>query len=244
MTRKTLELPLGLSASDIIGGGTSGLALLIPHTQMVIKISHDDPDERERCEREAIIYERLRESNIPGSSSLLLGYSGRSECGGWILLEYAQNKTIRRYLSIPDNQPASTILISRWAQQSAIALRFVHANNIAHGDVSCDNFFLDEHLNLRLGDFTSSSLGLETCLEQDDIFEFGLAVYEMSTGIQLFKGLYLCPDEKREKIKHDGLPDLTQLPVTGLAGTIAKCLQSHYNNVGEVFHDIENASQK
>lgn len=59
MTWKTLKLSSGLSASNIIGGGTSGLALLITHTQTVIKVSHDDPDERERCEREAGIYERL-----------------------------------------------------------------------------------------------------------------------------------------------------------------------------------------
>ncbi|KAF2257139.1 hypothetical protein BU26DRAFT_513847 [Trematosphaeria pertusa] len=240
MTRKTLQLPLGLSASDIIGGGTSGLALLIPHTQTVIKISHGDPDERERCEREAGIYERLYKSNIPRPSSLL-GYNGR--CGDGILLEYAENKTVRRYLSIPDNQPASAVLISRWARQGAIALRFVHVNDVAHGDVSCDNFFLDKVLNLRLGDFTNSSLGLDTYLEQDDIFEFGLALYEMSTGIQLFKGLYLSPGEKRQKIEQEGLPNLLQLPVTSLGVTIIKCLESHYRNMGEVLRDVDSISK-
>jgi len=238
MARKTLELPPGLFASDIIGGGTSGLALLIPHTSTVIKISHGDPEERERCEREAEIYEQLYKSNIPRPSSLL-GYKGRSKCGSGILLQHAENNTVRRYLSVPDNRPSSAVLISRWAQQGALALCFVHMNDVAHADVSCDNFFLDGSLNLHLGDFTNSSLGLETYLEQDDIFDFGLALYEMSTGIQLFRGLFLSPGEKRAKMEQEGLPDLLQLPVTGLVGTIAKCLQSQYENMGEVLRDIE-----
>lgn len=242
MTRKTLELPPGLSASDIIGGGTSGLAALIPHTRTVLKFSHGDPDERDRCEREADIYELLSKSNIPRPPSLL-EYKGRSKCGRGILLQYAKNNTIRRYLSIPGNQPASSILISRWAQQGALALRFVHMNDVVHGDVSCDNFFLDEAFNLRLGDFTNSSLGLDTYQKQDDIFEFGLALYEMSTGIQLFKGLFLSPAEKRNKVERDGLPNLLQLPVTGLAGIIAKCLQSQYEDMEHVLRDIENISK-
>jgi serine/threonine protein kinase len=141
MTRTTLKLPFGLSASNIIGGGTSELALLIPHTQTVIKVSQGDPDKQERCEREAKVYERLYKSNIPRPLSLIR-YNRRSECGNGMLLEYAENKTIRRYLSIPNNQPASAILISCWAQQGATALRLVHLNDVAHRDVSIFAFGL------------------------------------------------------------------------------------------------------
>ncbi|KAF2194703.1 hypothetical protein K469DRAFT_442213, partial [Zopfia rhizophila CBS 207.26] len=183
-----LELPPGISISDIIGGGTSGLAALIPRTRTVLKFSHGDPDECGRCEREAQIYELLSKSTVPRPPSLL-EYQGRSTCGRGILLQYAENNTVRRYLGIPNNRLASSVLIPRWAHQAALALHFVHMNDAAHGDVTCDNFFLDEDYNLRLGDFTNSSLGLSTFQEQDDIFEFGLALYEMSTGIQLFKGL-------------------------------------------------------
>jgi hypothetical protein len=40
MTRKILHLSEGTSSSDIIGGGTSGLAILYPGTRTVVKISH------------------------------------------------------------------------------------------------------------------------------------------------------------------------------------------------------------
>lgn len=49
MTRGIFYLPPDTSSSNIIGGGTSALAILYPGTRTVLKISHGDPDEDARC---------------------------------------------------------------------------------------------------------------------------------------------------------------------------------------------------
>ena len=50
-----------------------------------------------------------------------------------------------------------------------------------------------------------------------EVFEFGLALYEMSTGIELYRGR--SPEEKEEALHSNGFPDLSQ--VKGLGGVIS-----------------------
>lgn len=38
------------------------------------------------------------------------------------------------------------------------ALRYVHSKNVVHKDITCNNVFLDEHLNARLADVAGSSI--------------------------------------------------------------------------------------
>jgi serine/threonine protein kinase len=44
------------------------------------------------------------------------------------------------------------------ARQAAEALDFCHSKHVFHGDVRCGNLLLDRHLNVKLGDFTGSSI--------------------------------------------------------------------------------------
>ena len=46
----------------------------------------------------------------------------------------------------------------RWARQAAKALAFVHSCGIIHCDVHVANFFLDQDLNLKLGDFGACAI--------------------------------------------------------------------------------------
>jgi serine/threonine protein kinase len=46
----------------------------------------------------------------------------------------------------------------RWAKQAAQSLVFCHSNSILHRDICYNNFFLDQNLNLKLGDFAGSSI--------------------------------------------------------------------------------------
>jgi serine/threonine protein kinase len=209
----------------------------------VVKISHGDPDEDARCKIEAQIYDLLRESQHTRPSSLL-EYKGRSACGRGILLGYAENHTVRRYLRRPDTQLPGATVILRWADQAARALHFLHMNGISHGDVTCDNFFLDKDLNVRLGDFTSSSLHLGSAHIDDDIFEFGLALYEMCTGIQTFRGLFFSVDDKRAKFREGISPDLSEVKLGKFTNTISKCLNAQFKDTEELLRDLSTCIEK
>jgi len=236
MTRGTFYLPPDTSSSDIIGGGTSALAILYPGTRTVLKISHGDPDENARCELEAQIYDLLSKSQFSRPTSLL-EYKGRSSCGRGILLGYAENHTVRRYLQHGARLP-DTIVICRWADQAALGLRFLHMNGIGHGDVNCDNLFLDKDLNVQLGDFTSSSLHLNSAQRDDDLFELGLALYEMCIGVQPFKGMFYSVDDKRAEFLNGISPDLSHVALGKFKGPISKCLNAQYKDTGELLLDL------
>jgi serine/threonine protein kinase len=241
-----LITPPGIEGCDILGGGTSGLVALYPNTQTVIKFSLGDADEDQRCEQEAKVYDLLKRSSLPRPTSLL-AYKGRSECGRGILLEYAENDSISRYFSKPEIPPLDTAHVVLWANQAARALDFVHANGLAHGDIRCDNMFLDGNLNLLLGDFTHAEQ-LSACpkdgnafssYEQEDIFEFGLTLYEMSTRTHLYEGLHLTAGEKKLRMDQDDLPDLTQIKPLELKAVIARCLRLQFQNMRDILSDIE-----
>ncbi|KAF2241379.1 kinase-like protein [Trematosphaeria pertusa] len=237
MTRGTLYLPSGTSSSDIIGGGTSGLAILYPGTRTVLKISHGDPDEDARCELEAQIYDLLSKSQLARPSSLL-EYKGRSSCGRGILLGYAENHTVRRYLRSHGTQPPDTTVIHRWANQAALALHFLHMNGISHGDVTCDNFFLDKDLNVQLGDFTirANHRFPGPLLSTDaDIFSLGSAHYTIMTGKLPYQDL--SEKEITALFKEGRFPETDTLGPFG--AIIRKCWQVKYKSVVDVYKDIE-----
>jgi serine/threonine protein kinase len=232
--RSILNLPPGISSRDFIGGGTSGVAALIPGTTTVLKFPHGDEDECERCDREAEVYEHIKSSPDHCPTSLLR-YRGRNEYG--ILLEYADHGPVRHYLRKPTTQPPEVAVILRWASQAAQAIVFLHANGIMHGDISCNNFFLNENLDLKVGDFTNSKIFSsldDTSILKMDVFEFGLALYEMSTGIELYRGQ--SPEEKEEALRVNGFPDLSQ--VKGLGSVISRCWDLEFHTIKDILQSI------
>jgi len=57
-----------------------------------------------------------------------------------------------------------------------------------HKDITCNNFFIDKNLDLKVGDFTNSKIFLsldDTSILKMEVFEFRLALYEMSTSIRV-----------------------------------------------------------
>jgi serine/threonine protein kinase len=46
----------------------------------------------------------------------------------------------------------------RWAIQITNALGFIYSVGVIHGDLTCQNVFLDAQLNAKVGDFSGSSL--------------------------------------------------------------------------------------
>ncbi len=251
-----LALPLGISSENILGFGTSGVAALYPETRIVVKFPHeteedDDLGTRLRCKREKDAYERLAPSaNRPGS---ILMYFGPSIDGRGILLEYAEYGRVDEYIT-KNNRPPSNIIL-RWAQQAAEALVHCHSKHVLHGDIRCGNFLLDRKLNLKLSDFTGSSIDSSGSLSYyntdyllpesaeypktadgafainpaTEVFAFGSALYEMSTG----KRPHLHNSNSGKK----SFPDVTNVGMLG--PVIHGCWTLEFDTMAAVLQRIE-----
>ncbi|QKX61636.1 uncharacterized protein TRUGW13939_08788 [Talaromyces rugulosus] len=228
------SFPPGITIQDIKGYGTSGMAALIPDTQIIIKFPvTEQAEERERCDREKSIYQLFQSYKHPDS---LLQYHGDTEYG--ILLEYAELGPVRLFLQgLASPLPVSDLL--RWARDVALALQFIHLNGVSHGDVHCTNFFLNKDLQIKLGDFTSSfihSIIPEDAL-QEDFRDFGSALFEMETRCLPFPSLSTI--EREEALLAGKYPDITQTTVLG--PIILRCWKGEYKRMEDIIKDIDKA---
>jgi len=114
---------------------------------------------RRFIEIETRIYDRLNDGGVHDG---LLKYHGSSRDG--IILGYACNNSLRLYMAQQRGRRVPLSLRLRWAEQLIATLSFTHSKGILHGDISCNNAFLDEELNLKLGDFAGSSIDGEPVL--------------------------------------------------------------------------------
>ncbi|GCB23033.1 serine/threonine-protein kinase HT1 [Aspergillus awamori] len=223
-----LRLPPGIDPDDMIGQGSSGIVALDPKTKHIIKFPFNEDEARAACDREKEIYERLERSPLPRPSSLLKYYGPRDQ---GIFLEYAKHGTLRRYaygLDLPIPLPA----ILRWAKQAAGALHFIHESGIAHGDVSCVSFYVDQFLDVKVGDFTRSSDATPQAVKQD-ISDYGSALYYLVTGQYPYQGL---PEkEVEERFKRGEFPDLTDVQLKSI---IHPCWAGHYTGFAGVLEDL------
>ena len=107
-------------------------------------------------------------------------------------------------------------LQSKWFKQMIEAVAVIHRHGIIHSDLALRQFFVDDDLNIRLGDFNSSqypghpALGYEKathCLPRDyelpntiesDLFALGSSLYELVTGKVPYSELY--PAEPQENV--------------------------------------------
>ena len=154
--------------------------------------------------------------------------------------------------------PQPDVLL-RWARQAAQALLFSHKNGVLHGDISCTNFFLDRHGNLKLGDFAGSSIDGSLSLvcyssthilpdplyfssvadgvaisTESEIFAFGSALYEMVTGSVPYADLAEEEVERLYILKT--FPETTGLV---LGRVISNCWRVEYKNMSDVLMSIE-----
>ena len=102
----------------------------------------------------------------------------------------------------------SAELQSKWFKQIIEAVVVIHRYGVIHFDLALRQFFVDDELNIRLGDFNSSqypehpALGYEKathCLPRDyeqpntvlsDLFALGSTLFELVTGKVPYSGLY------------------------------------------------------
>lgn len=96
--------------------------------------------------------------------------------------------------------------------------------------------FLDKNLDLNVSDFTNSEIFSsldDPLISKMEVFELGLALYEISTGIELFHGLFT--EEKDEALRLNGFPDLSQ---TGGGRIISHCWNPEFHTMADLLQCI------
>jgi serine/threonine protein kinase len=193
ISRKELAISGQWNSYDLkpIGRGVSGLVLVLDDTK-VVKIALGSPRSINEIEIERQIYRRFAEYECP---FVVKCYDCNDLRG--IILERLE-ECLRARLSRQEDPP-TTEDIWKWALQAAEGLAFIHQHQVIQGDVGCHNMMLDAANNLKLCDFSGSSIdGSDACIDyetrsqlpsrhaqptvQSDIFALGSALYEMATG--------------------------------------------------------------
>jgi len=192
LTEYTVCYPYGLNGQDVVGYGITGL---VARLDAIIKFVR--PSKLQFIEREKRVYQRLGHDHDG-----VLRYYGSLEDA--LILQYACNGSIRQYFARQD-KPVPLPQRLRWVQQITASIAFVHSRNVMHGDISCNNVFLDKELNAKLGDFAGSPIDDEApliCYEtshehpnnegvsiRSEVFALGSTFYEVITGSKPYKEL-------------------------------------------------------
>lgn len=124
-------------------------------------------------------------------------------------------------------------MILRFAKQAAEALQFIHDNGIAHGDVDCVSFYVDELLDVKVGDFTRSTDATPQAVKRD-ISDFGSAIYYLVTSQYPYPGM--TDKQIEERFQRKEFPDLTDVQLKGI---IHPCWAGHYASFEEVLVDVK-----
>jgi serine/threonine protein kinase len=228
MQESVIQWPLGLDVKDLAGAGVTAI---VARLDAVVKFFA--PSELRFFEREKLIYQRLR-------------YFGVLENA--LILQFASHTSIRQYVARQKQVPLSLRL--RWVEQLFDAVRFIHSRSVLHGDISCNNVFLDGNLDVKLGDFagsaidnlpplvcyeTSHELPGEDISTRTELFALGSTVYEIMTDSKPYKDL---PDHEVSAAFSEGrYPDLES--VSAFKNTIMRCWMQSYATAEEALGDIQ-----
>ncbi|RDA83910.1 hypothetical protein CP532_3674 [Ophiocordyceps camponoti-leonardi (nom. inval.)] len=244
ITTDKVEIPDAILENDVIGHGISSRVLRLDAVAKcyLSKESH-------LREREIAVYERLTALDAELHDAILPFYGvldGRS-----VLLKFAPNGSIRQYYARDNYCHTSLYTRLRWAEQITSAVIFLHSKAVVHGDLSCNNVFLDEGLNAKLGDFSGSSIdGLPfltvyetshslpddyTVSLRREIFALGSTLYEIMTGRRPFDGMGDC--EIEDSFRRGRFPAVERVPALGTV--ISNCWNGKYGIVEDVLQDIK-----
>ena len=235
MQESVIQWPLALDGRDMVGGG---MTAIVARLDAVVKFSA--PTESLLFEREKLVYERLGREH-----SSIIRYYGALDSA--IILQFASQTSIRQYFARQKQVPLSQKLV--WVEQLFDVIQFIHSKGVLHGDISCNDIFLDNSLNIKLGDFAGSAIDdlpplvcYETSHELPDedisvrteLFALGSTTYEIMTGSKPYKDL---PDHEVSAAFSEGrYPDLKSISVFG--STILKCWMQNYTSAEEALQDV------
>jgi serine/threonine protein kinase len=238
-----IKIPTGFIFKDVIEWGTSGLVFLDSATKTIVKSPHSADDEP-AIEIERNIYERFTQRG--GHAGLLL-YFGPFETG--IRLEFAKNKSLLTYIQEHESNIGLEQQLG-WCEEISSTLSFIHANGVIHGDLKCNNIFVDDTLHTKVADFSGSSLDGSKLLvmvtashrspgvlksPEADIFALASCFYEILTGQAPYAGR--DEEEIMDLYSQSKFPETTSLgPMSGI---IEGCWQGKFTSANEVLMRIK-----
>ncbi|KAI9837944.1 MAG: hypothetical protein M1837_002652 [Sclerophora amabilis] len=202
MPSATIEQPID---QNLISFGIFAKVHLLDGT-VVRKVPRSNSQEdAQPILREATVYNTL--GDHPRIAQCLS--RGRTD---YVDVKYYPNGDLVAYLQKHKSSITPGLRL-KWFQQIIEAVDHIHEHGVIHSDMALRQFFLDDHLNARLGDFNSSqcpgqpALGFEKashCLPRDyeepntitsDLFALGSTLYELVAGKAPYSDLYPVESE-------------------------------------------------
>ena len=93
-------------------------------------------------------YNTLLSLNHP---NIVIFYNSfEDEDSQYLVMEYCSKGTIK------EKGKLSTEKFIHYAKQMLDALAYCHSNNVSHRDIRPSNIFIDQHDNIKIGDFTTA----------------------------------------------------------------------------------------
>ena len=188
-----------------IGEGSFGKVFLVKNVSnneevvaKEIKLDHLAESTVIQLYAEVKILERIKHDNI-----LRMIEAYRTKSNKLVLiLEHASNADLSCFITNTEGQYIDMNQIELWILQLCMGIKCIHDHRIIHRDLKPQNILLDQHNNIKLGDFglaidlqanlaysnkiegTPINLAPEVCIKQEfsyksDIWSLGLIIYEI-----------------------------------------------------------------
>ncbi|KFY89503.1 hypothetical protein V500_05645 [Pseudogymnoascus sp. VKM F-4518 (FW-2643)] len=252
-TNTVPEIKYSASKRGFIGSGASGIVNRIPCGD-VVKMPW--PGSRSAESRRDITTESLIYKKLDHHPRLIRTIDWDPE-GCILTMEYMSNGTLKDFLSV-NNEAVSTALRLRWAKEAAEGLQMLHDAEVVHSDVEPKNFLLDSNLDLKISDFSGSSLegarasacpgrrysrpGFDFHRQQtvsDDLFGLGSTIYFIMTGQIPFEDL--PSDDVEKNFRAQVFPDVSEIKCGSI---IRQCWDSEVTSAQEVYDYLRDMESK
>ena len=255
---------------EVIGRGGMSLVYrafdLKSHQPVAVKVLReeyeDDPEYKERFEREAEVCRRLNHPNIVNMIS-----SGTAGGISYITMEYVDGQTLKEIIHDRVSLPQEEAV--HYALQILAALNQAHARGVIHRDIKPQNMLITKNGQLKVTDFGIAGMADTKTLTNDgtvigsvhyfspeqakgmkatassDLYSVGIILYEMLTGHVPFEGdtpvsvamMHLMQEAKPVEEQAQVSPALAAI----VKKSLKKPVQERYQSAEEMTRDLRRA---
>eukprot|EP01063_Lacrimia_lanifica_P016158 TRINITY_DN22780_c0_g1_i1.p1 TRINITY_DN22780_c0_g1~~TRINITY_DN22780_c0_g1_i1.p1 ORF type:complete len:713 (+),score=237.85 TRINITY_DN22780_c0_g1_i1:118-2256(+) len=166
------------------------------------------------------------------------------------ITELLSSGSIRQFIRESSAKKVAPRGVRNWGPQILTGLSYLHANNVIHRDLKCDNLFINGHsgvvkigdfgLSCRTAKFAGSVIGTpefmapeiydESYTSKVDVYAFGMCVLEMVTGVYPYSECENCGQVFRKVTQRIPPRSLTTLPMEepgmpDVKEVVERCLQ-------------------